>query len=512
MVTERGNLSRRTLLAGLLASAAAPAIARPPERSLIPEARPRNFDATTPAQAAEALPIRRPGAGLAEMLQRSGLSGDTGLIALDAETGAVIEEHRANLRLPPASTAKAVTSLYALQTLGAGHRFVTRVLAQGGTIQDGTLRGDLILKGGGDPMLQTSDLARLADALIEQGLRRVEGRFFVDATSLPTVREIDDTQPVQAGYNPSVSGINLNFNRVHFAWDVQGGRPTVSMDARSNREIPPVSVIDMRAVSRDLPVYTHEFSAHRERWTVAGTALRSSGSRWLPVRRPAAYAGDVLRALLSARGCRVPEPRVSRAGLGGTVLAEHRSAPLETIVRGMLRFSTNLTAEALGLSATKQNGHRARTLRSSADRMNAWMASEHGAQGVNFVDHSGLGDASRVSARALATYMRSAWGPGALRGVLREHPLRDANGSQQRNHPITVHAKTGTLNFVSALTGYAEPRGGRPIVFAILSADLDRRRAIRDTQTERPAGTRAWTRRARSLQQDLIRRWGQAEG
>ncbi|MBN8194762.1 D-alanyl-D-alanine carboxypeptidase, partial [Bacillus sp. NTK074B] len=78
--------------------------------------------------------------------------------------------------------------------------------------------------------------------------------------------------------------------------------------------------------------------------------------------------------------------------------------------------------------------------------------------------------------------------------------------------PVQVHAKTGTLNFVSALAGYAQPRGGREIVFAIVSADMARRRAIRDEDSERPPGARSWTARARNLQQTLIERWSALHG
>lgn len=433
------------------------------------------------------------------------------MIALDAETGAVIEEHRAELRLPPASTAKAVTAAYALSTLGAAHRFATRVEARGGAIADGVLNGDLVLRGGGDPVLHTADLARLADALIARGLRRVEGRFWVDDGALPVISHIDRSQPVAAGYNPAVAGINLNFNRVNFVWEVRGGRASLSMDARSEREVPPVSVIDIRAVSRASPVYTHDVQRDGERWTVAAGVLGRPGSRWLPVRLPALYAGDVLRALLLARGCRVPQPRVGNPG-AGTVLAEHLSDPLPSILQGMLRYSTNLTAECVGLAASQRLGGTVRALEPSAERMSAWAAERHAATGLALVDHSGLGVGSRVSARSLARFMQSAWADGALPGLLRDHPMRDPQGAELRDHPVSVQAKTGTLNFVSALTGYARRRGGRPIVFAILSADMAQRRAIRDDDRERPSGTRTFAGRARSLQQDLIERWSTLHG
>lgn len=510
MVSDGKVFSRRALLAGAAAFASTPVLARAPARSLFPHPRPND----APRLAALA-PAARPAllsATLSEVLAQSGLSGSTAVIALDARTGAVIESHRPDLRLPPASTAKAVTALYAANTLGLGHRFVTRVLARGGSIQNGVLNGDLVLRGGGDPVLQTEDLARLADELLQRGLRRVDGRFIVEHGALPTLSHIDRSQPDQAGYNPGLSGINLNFNRVHFGWEVRNGRAALTLDARSEREQPPVSMIEIRAVSRDLPVYSYRESGGIERWSVAASALGRSGSRWLPVRQPAQYAGDVFRALLRARGCQVPQARIARSGQGGAVLAEHYSAPLNSVLRGMLRYSTNLTAECVGLSASARAGASVRSLSASAQSMNRWAAQAHGADGLDFEDHSGLDDGSRISPRAQAQFMRSALREGSLPTLLRDHAMRDEDGRPIRNHPISVQAKTGTLNFVSALSGYAQRQGGSQIVFSILSADLDRRRAIRDADGERPRGTRSWNRRARALQQSLIERWtaGQA--
>lgn len=500
------QISRRSLLAGLASSLAGPAFALAPTRSPRPPARPLTLPQVALAEVAQA----STSADIAGLLARSGLTGDTGLIALDAETGAVIEEHRADLMVPPASTAKTVTALYALQTLGSEHRFATSILARG-TINGGVLAGDLVLQGGGDPMLQTQDLARLADQLIRLGLRSITGEFRVDDTALPHVAQIDRSQPVQAGYNPGLSGLNLNFNRVYFGWETRAGHPVLTMDARSEREVPAVSTITIEAAARDLPVYTYAQQGGRETWTVAATALSVPGSRWLPVQQPGLYAGDVLRVLLATRGCRLPEPQQGSAGSGAAVLALHHSEPLTVILREMLRYSTNLTAECLGLTASARRGAAMRALEPSAARMNAWAAQTHAARGLAFVDHSGLGDGSRVSARAMAQFLLSARRDSPLAELMREHPISGAAG--RANAPqIEVRAKTGTLNFVSGLVGYARPTGGRAMVFAILSADMTRRRAIAGDESERPSGTRAWNDRARSLQHHLISRWSSLHG
>lgn len=500
------DLSRRGVLlglAGVLALPGHPTQARAPARSLFPLPRP----AEPGAVAAPRAPATQ---SIEQLLARANLGGVTGFVALDALTGELIEAHQPEAAVPPASVAKAPTALYALRGLGLEHRFVTRLRARGGAIAGGVLQGDLVLEGGGDPTLQTEHLAALAQALVAQGLRRVEGRFLVDDGALPRIAAIDPGQPPQAGYSPAVGGMNLNFNRVHFAWNTVAGGAQLSLDARSAVEVPPVSVIRIAAADRAQPVYTHAIDAGRESWTVARPALGREGSRWLPVRQPALYAGDVLRALLAARGCTVPAPQVSAAA-GGAVLAEHRSEAMPQMMREMLRFSTNIVAECAGLSASLRGGAVA-DLAGSAARMNGWLAGELGVAGLRFADHSGLSDASRVTALGMARFFVAARRDGLLPDLLRAHPMRDGQGREMANHPVAVRAKTGTLNFVSGLGGYAQAGGGREIAFAIFSADLPRRAAIPEADRDRPPGAQAWAGRARALQQGLIERWAALHG
>jgi serine-type D-Ala-D-Ala carboxypeptidase/endopeptidase (penicillin-binding protein 4) len=505
------DLSRRGMLLGLAATLAMPGKpvqARAPDRSLLPQPRPLQRPAGTVAAAPVRAVQARP---LEQLLTRANLGGVTGFAAIDATTGEVIEAHNADAPVPPASVAKAPTALYALHELGLEHRFITRIRAQGGGIEGGILRGDLMLEGGGDPVLQTEHLAALAQALVAQGLRSVAGRFLVDERALPMIASIDPGQVPQAGYSPAISGLNLNFNRVHFAWRQAGGRPQVSLDARSGTEIPPVSVIRIATAERGQPIYDHALRAGREEWTVAAPALTGEGSRWLPVRQPGLYAGDVLRALLAARGCTVPAPEPGHGG-SGVVLAEHRSAPMTTLMREMLRFSTNIVAECAGLASSLRAGAGVRDLAASGRRMSDWLASRHGVADLRFADHSGLGDASRVTALGMARLFQSARREGMLRDILRDHPMRDAQGRDMTNHPVSVKAKTGTLNFVSGLGGYASTPGGREIAFAIFSADLPRRARIPEADRDRPPGGQEWARRARVMQQGLIERWAALHG
>ncbi len=454
-------------------------------------------------------PPLRPAPPLDGIISRAGLAADLSFAVMDMRTGNLLEGQGANAALPPASVAKAVTALYALEALGAGYQFRTRLVSSG-TLSDGVLRGDLVLAGGGDPTLETDMLASMAAELARAGVREVTGRFLVWGGALPFVEQIADDQSVQAGYNPSVSGLNLNFNRVHFEWRRAGDGYAVTMDARSNRHRPEVGMASMQVAARSAPLYTYRRAAAQDQWTVARSALGASGSRWLPVRHPELYAAEVLRVLARGQGVSLPAPQLTQAAPAGRDLVTHRSPPLLEMLRDMLRFSTNISAEAVGLSATTALSGRPGSLAASGAQMSAWARARYGMSSVRLVDHSGLGAAARVSMADLANMFRQAGSEGTLRAILREHPFRDAGGRLIDNPGFEVRAKTGSLYFVSALGGYLRGPGGRDLAFAICAADLARRARVAGAGVDRPEGTAVWAQQARRMQQDLLTRWAQA--
>ncbi|MEO0485937.1 MAG: D-alanyl-D-alanine carboxypeptidase/D-alanyl-D-alanine-endopeptidase [Pseudomonadota bacterium] len=489
--TRRGLIAGAT--AGLAASLAVPALGSTTlGASLRPVVRPRHIGVPT----AEAL------------IATSGVSGVTAALAF-APGGAVIDAVGADVALPPASVAKAVTALYALDHLGAGYRFATVVIATG-PVEGGVVQGDLILKGTGDPILDTDGLAELAQALRAEGVTGVTGRFLVDGRELDRVAQIDASQMPEAGYNPSVGGLNLNYNRVHFEWARAGDAYNMTLEARARAYQPGVRHATMTIVPAEAPVFTHALDGDAgERWTVARPALGAGGGRWLPVRLPALYAGDVFQTLAGSVGITLPAPERDAGPIRGTVLAARVSPTLRGLCGGMLKYSTNLTAEALGLRASTARGVAGAGLTGSAAEMNAWAKERFGAD-MAFVDHSGLGDGSRVSCAALGQVLR---GAPELLPMLKHIKVKDGQGSVVEDAPYGIRAKTGTLNFVSSLAGYVTgAEGTAPLAFVIISADLERRSAIGPHDRERPRGAKSFARRARALQQALIARWARLEG
>ncbi|WP_209507908.1 MULTISPECIES: D-alanyl-D-alanine carboxypeptidase/D-alanyl-D-alanine-endopeptidase [unclassified Ruegeria] len=489
-----GRFSRRLFLGGLGASLIpAAGLAQAPLVSLRPQARGVILS------------------GAERLVAAAGLKGEVVFAVADVATGAQLEVFGDGASLPPASVGKAMTALYALDVLGPEHRFETRLVADG-RIEKGVLHGDLILVGGGDPLLDTDALAAMAANLREAGIIEVRGAFRVYDGALPYVFSIDPEQPDHVGYSPAVSGISLNFNRVHFEWKRAGSGYDITMDARSARYVPAVDVSAMRVEDRSLPIYTYQASARQDRWTVAKGALGNGGARWLPVRKPALYAGDVFRTLARSNGIVLKRVQVTRQSVQGVDLVVHRSDRLDHILRGMLKYSTNLTAEMVGLAATRARGVDPHTLAESAAEMNRWAASRFGVTGIAMVDHSGLSDASRMVPADLVAALVATQKSGMLRPLMKPFALTDRNGRPVKNHPIKVDAKTGTLNFVSGLGGFLTTADGVDLAFAIFTADVDHRATIPRAQRERPDGARSWNSRSRKLQRALLERWGSLYG
>lgn len=488
--------SRRHFL-GSAASAsflgAGAAKAAPPTSSLRPVLRGEGF-------------FKRAVRSVEDILSEAKLAGKVSFAVSDVTTGLGLETHDVVTGRPPASVAKAITALYALDALGAEHRFETQLMATGGVV-DGVIEGDLVLVGGSDPTLDTDSLATMAANLKAAGITGVKGDFKIYEAGLPVLANIDPKQPDQVGYNPGVSSLALNYNRVHFEWKRADGKYSVTMQGRTEKYRPSVRMAVMQIRDRSSPVYTYENQIGIDAWTVARGALGRNGSRWLPVRKPGLYAGEVFQSLAGAQGIRLSAPKNVDVVPAGEVLVRNQSPELRDILRNMLKWSTNLTAEMMGLAASTARGKKPDSLKASAEQMNQWARESLSMESVALVDHSGLGDDSRVTAKDMVTALLKVHSEG-LRDILKPIAMRDNKRKVIKDHPIKVNAKTGTLNFVSALAGYLTGPDGTEMAFAIFAADESIRATLTRAERERPPGGASWNSRAKRMQQQLIDRWG----
>ena len=276
-----GGISRRIFLGGAVSAFAGVAVGEAPLKSVRPAPKPG-----TPA--ALSAPV------VEDLLAQARLGGQIGFVVVDSRTGHLLEARNPDLALPPASVTKIVTALYALEALGDDFRYSTQFVATGPMV-DGVIQGDLVLTGSGDPMLDTDALSAMVARLKDKGVTGVTGAFRVFAGALPYIRSIDPRQPDHVGYNPAISGTNLNFNRVHFQWQRADAGWQVSMDARSDTLRPAVTMARMAVVNRDTcrptpirpPTGSTNGPSPRRRWATAARAgCRCAGPTSMPARSP----------------------------------------------------------------------------------------------------------------------------------------------------------------------------------------------------------------------------------
>jgi len=430
-----------------------------------------------------------------------------GYLVMDLESGQVLAARNADRPFVPASTVKLLTAVAALEVLGADHRFQTRLMTTGeGT--GGRLAGDLLLVGGGDPLLGLGDLMGLATRLADKGIREIGGRFLYDQSWAPPVAAIDPGQPADAPYNAGVGALALDFNRQRLTWDAAGATymtPPAPEAARPGR-LDEASAPGVRAHWRD------------GRWMLAAT--EAAGSIELPVKQPGLATARIFRALAGRLGIRVPVPEPGTAPAGATTLARLTSAPLADVVRQGLEYSNNVVAEMIGLATARALGLTAPTPASAAARLQRLFETRLAGSdwsGLRLRNLSGLSWKSHITPRQMVALLRHAdgrrFGGWPLRALL---PTAGQRGSfrgrfRDPGTALRMWAKTGTMHYAKGLAGYLLTANGRRLAFAVYGMDETRRQAYdADPAREGPAGqarARDWIVDAEAHEEALVRSW-----
>jgi D-alanyl-D-alanine carboxypeptidase/D-alanyl-D-alanine-endopeptidase (penicillin-binding protein 4) len=326
--------------------------------------------------------------------------GESAAMAVDLATGETIFARNADLALEPASNEKLPVTYGALVELGPDYRFRTAVLGEG-TQVGSTWQGRLVLKGYGDPTLQTDDLQRLARKLYARGIRTVTGHVAGDGSWF-------DDRWTAPGWRPEFYGI----------------------------ESAPLSAL---VVNRG---YRHHRLA----------------------RDPRLAAAALFDQILREQGIVARDAVVGAAHPGARTLAFVQSRTLAHLLPQMDGDSDNFTAEmvlkAIGAEATGQGttAAGAAVVRRDLGRAGVPLT------GARVVDGSGLSRLDRVTARELAALLVLFWNDPKLHAIV-QGSLAVAGKSGTLEHRLVgrrtrgiVRGKTGTTDIASALSGYVGSR------------------------------------------------------
>ena len=451
---------------------------------------------------------------------------DVGYHLFRLTDGRVVDTYDADTPRIPASTTKLITALAALEILGEDYRFTTRLLVSG-KVRESTLHGDLYLAGGGDPTLSTNDLQGFVDALKAAGITHVRGRFAFDESFLTTTQEINPKQPVAAAYNPSVSALSLNYNRVQLRWTGRPGAKNFQTWLRSPADgiFLPVAGVSTGlipiGVQSDAPILLDGGS--RDHWLLS-RQLPARGFKKLPIRRaPGKVAASLFRTYCLQRGITLPQPQAAPVPADTRLLYTHDSKPLPEILSGMLFHSTNLSAELIGLVTSRALRDLPLSIADSAALLTDWYQRrlpQTDWTGFVSMNHSGLSSMSRHSPRHLTAILYNGVTPTSgqtgRRGPEMPSPLLDLLPQPEWENEWAelgekVRAKSGTMSYVDGLTGILTTDKGQRLGFALLLTDFARRAAFdvarHAEKVQTPPEAEAWTERAKAFEQALLSYW-----
>jgi D-alanyl-D-alanine carboxypeptidase/D-alanyl-D-alanine-endopeptidase (penicillin-binding protein 4) len=405
-----------------------------------------------------------------------------GIYIVEVGSGRPVYARNFQQLLVPASANKLFATALALRRLGTQHRFVTEAL--GDSIgRDGALRGNLYLRGSGDPGLATEGLVELAYRLAAAGLRRVAGKLVLDAGAFDTARYgpgwMWDEGPY--AYNAPVSALSVNRNTFEIGISA-GPRPGDSLRVRLRPpsayfKVDNQGVTSFPGVRRSLKV-TRQPDGETETVSVSGVLSWEESPQFLvrSVADPSRYCGRLFREALKARGITIAgRSEAGRTPPGLASLAALRSRPLYAILQDMNKESDNFTAEMLFRSAMAGSGQAGETPTDSAGPMGALMAAlGFGPGSHRIVDGSGLSRYNLCTPQQLVAVLMDVHRDETLRPeLLASLPIAGADGTlgnrmNGQGLQYRARAKTGTMTGISSLAGFACGREGAGYCFAMM--------------------------------------------
>lgn len=443
------------------------------------------------ATAAASAEVRSLDADLNRALGREVRGGRWGAIVVSLTRGDTLFTRSADRLMQPASTLKLFTTGLAFDRFGPSYQLHTDVLRDADVSADGTLKGNLYLRGGGDPALSSRFLGRdasptdqLASAIVLSGIRHVSGDIVADASAFE-----GDGIPsgwrrryLSATYAAPVSALSINENVAWVAVTPSGDHATLALQPAST-VFHLINNVTARPGSRGESIVVYRRGT--DELEVRGWIGTLSPTRRYTVvlKDPPRFAAGALRASLEAHGVTVDgDIREGVTPPSAAAVASLKSPPLAQIISAMNRESINHVAELLFRDAARAaSPDHVGSVETGRAALDNFLVDKVGvpALDVRVADGSGLSVRDSVTPRAMVSLLAYAhhapWAsafhsslPVAGESELLEDRMRRT--SAQGN----LHAKTGTTNTVVSLAGYVTAVNGEILAFAMIYNGPDR--------------------------------------
>ena len=395
----------------------------------------------------------------------------------DLESGEVVLNwHEAEPR-NPASVEKMVTTLVALDKLGPAYRWKTEVSFLG-EINDGTLDGDIAIKGYGDPYLVTERFWQLLRDVKREGVSTIKGDLLID-DSFFDVGEYDpaafDREPLRA-YNVAPNALLTNFKVVRYYFEPT--EDASGVDVRLEPSLDNLNIVNRlrvtngscRGYQRGITITPNEDVS---RITFSGRF--PNGCKIYAMDRAALSHNEFTYGLFRSLWKEVGgdfsgEWRNTQIDANQDPALTFYSLPLAEVIAKVNKHSNNVMAKQLLLTLAAEEIGPAGTEAKGRQVVDEWLAQRQlDIAPMNLANGAGLSRSARMTARHLGAMLRYAYESPFMPEYLSSLSLSGLDGTLSRrfrNNSLTgqAHMKTGSLDHVSAVAGYFQARSGKRFI------------------------------------------------
>lgn len=396
----------------------------------------------------------------------------------------------------PSSNLKLFTAISSYLVLKPNFTFDTSLIYDPKLVQNGSLKGNLILQFSGDPLLTHQELYQLIATLNTKGIKKIEGNIElntqgIDDNAYPDGVPNDQRHICYAG---PVNAINLDRNCIHF--NLFHGKPGEKVEIPA--EISQGFSFVNTTITKTDPHCPIEINNKGNTFFLSGCMSPNAPPIRFNLSIPDSvdYASKRVRKTLSALGITLTGTIVeSNSTVNLPAIVTHHSKPLSQLLTIMLKHSDNLIANAL-FKAVGQHYYGGTATWTKAIHAEKAVLQKYA--GINpkelyIYDGSGFSFYNFVTARQIVTLLEYAHRQPELNKMMMQSlPISSVDGSLHRRIPSLkgmVHAKTGTRRDSSALSGYII-KNGHVAVFSVLVNDnfkLNNSTALEDSEVQKAA-------------------------
>ncbi len=434
-------------------------------------------------------PSQTAGEAISEVLRHPILkNADVSVMAVDLDRGRTIYAYEADRLLNPASVVKLFTGTAALQILRPEYRFKSTAWITKKLDVNGTLAGDLIIQGGGDPTLVSERLWLWVTEMHHLGLRRVEGDLVIDESFFDGKRVGPgyEEENTDFAYMAPTGALSINFNALGVyvrPAEAAGQLAKVSIEPQIPFFEVDAKVQTKSKAGRYLLIGSYPRADGRQEVKARGWIGKNESMKviWRKIDNPPIYAGETLKDLLRRRGIEVTgKVRVGKVPKSAISFHTFVSRRLSEVLDDLNKYSNNFVAEMIVKTIGAETMEGPGSWKTGTESIRRFLKREVGIQPDTYVlrNGSGLNDTNRFSAaqivrlldyiyrtREIAYELIPSLGVAGASGTVRKRMTSDLV-----HHKVRV--KTGTLTGVTALSGYVMSRDREVIAFTVVANGL----------------------------------------